>query len=309
MAQGAGWSGKKILVTGASGMLGRCLLSHFKGASLTGVSRRAGAGVEVCDLVDERLVARLFQKISPELVIHSAAFSDVDGCERDPNAAHESNALSTKNLSAICAAKSIPLIYISTNYVFSGQKAAPYLEGDEVFPVNVYGLTKLEGEQYVRQKPGPWTIVRTSWLFGAGNPKNFVNAVLEQLRYEKTVRVLADQIDSPTYVEDLAQALERVAVKLLAAADKRGERGTLHICNRGQATRLEMARRMKEWCQLDSVQVIEAERKDVPGRLAIRPAYSSLSSALYEKTFSTVLREWKESLREYVTQAASCASS
>ena len=228
-------------------MLGRSLLSRFAGAKVTGVSRTPDAGLAVCDLTDARRAAELFDGESPELVLHAAAYSDVDGCERDPRMAHEANALATRYLSDLCASRSTPLIYVSTNYVFSGQKASPYAEDDEVFPVNIYGLTKLEGEEFVRRKPGPWAIVRTSWLFGAGNPKNFVNAVLERLRREKTVPVLADQTDSPTYVVDLGEALERVAARLLqACSEKRPETGLYHVCNRGQATRLEMARRMKE---------------------------------------------------------------
>ena len=157
---------KKILVTGSTGMLGRVLMSDWSHAHrVTGLSRRGSAASIACDLSDPEKVRKVFSKARFDLVVHTAALSDVDGCERDPHAAWVSNALASRNLAAVCGRKKIPLIYVSTDYVFSGEKRSPYLESDPTHPVNVYGMTKLEGEIQVKTLAWVSALVRTSWLF------------------------------------------------------------------------------------------------------------------------------------------------
>jgi dTDP-4-dehydrorhamnose reductase len=298
----------KILVTGGSGMLGRALVRGLaKRHAVTSVSKSGREGALPCQLSDEAAVDRLFETSPFDLVIHTAAYADVDGCERDPALAHASNGTATRNLAHACGAKKVPFIYVSTDYVFDGKKNSPYTETDPVHPVNIYGMTKLEGEHYAAALCPVSVIVRTSWLFGAGNPSNFVNAVLARLRREKSVSVLDDQEDSPTYVGDLAEALESIG----AATAEKAKKGTVsheiyHVCNAGSATRYGMTLKMKEILGLRT----EVKRMDaaaLAGRLAIRPRFAVMSTARYEKAFGK-LRPWEEALKAYLLKEGTCAS-
>ena len=304
---------KRILVTGAGGMLGRILLTgewSKKNSLVVGLAREkhGDLGVLACDLSVEAQVKKIFSDQSFDLVVHTAAYSDVDGCERDPRRAHESNALASRYLAQACGQKNIPLIYVSTDYVFDGFKKSSYAESDRTCPVNIYGMTKLEGEYHTRKYSRISAIVRTSWLFGPGNPSNFVNHVLTRLKNEPAVAVLDDQEDSPTYVRDLAGALQEIGARLLDLKKKHPKKmvcETYHVCNSGTATRLEMARWMKKYLGLETVRVERADTKNIAGRLAVRPPHPVLSTALYRKVFKAPLRSWKESLRDYLEGPAS----
>ena len=285
-------------------MLGRELLENLsKSHDCVGVSRSGRLGTVVCDVSDQKQVKDLFKLHRPELVIHAAAYSDVDGCEREPKFAHASNALSTKYLAENCGKTLTPLIYVSTDYVFDGQKSTPYVETDPTCPVNVYGLTKLEGEYYAKGCRAPSVVVRTSWLFGAGNPNTFVNAIVERLKKERRVPVLDEQRDSPTSVRDLAGAIKKIAGSLLENKSKDKKRTEIfHVCNRGSATRYGMTLKIKEWLGLRGVRVEKADPSRIPNRLAIRPAYGVMSARRYEKFFGDCLRPWEEALRDYLTR-------
>lgn len=282
-------------------MLGRELVSRLAADNRVIGTSKSGRGDSIaCDLSRWEETRRLFSD-RVDLVIHTAAYSDVDGCEKNPALAHESNAIATRHLAEPCGEKGIPLIYISTDYVFDGQKRTPYAETDSVCPVNIYGLTKLEGECCARQWASVSAVVRTSWLFGAGNPKNFVNAIAERLKNEKTVPVLDDQEDSPTYVGDLAEALERIGLYLMdEAKKKRTIRDVFHVCNAGSTTRYGMALKIKECLGLTGTRVEKIPANAIPGRVAVRPAYAVMSSSHYCRSFTTELRPWQDSLSEYL---------
>ena len=300
-----------LLVTGASGMLGKALTRLLSEKyEVLGVSKRGLSGSRRCDLSVENEVRALVTSAKPALVIHTAAYSDVDGCEREPELAFGSNVLASKNLAKACAQNGVPWIYVSTDYVFDGRKKTPYDESEATGPVNIYGMTKWCGEYYALNGPVHSAVVRTSWLFGADNPANFVNAILERLQKEKTVSVLDDQTDSPTYVKDLSAALLKIGEHLLACQAKDPQKPAheiFHVCNAGAATRLEMTQRMKEWLHLP-VKIEKADRSQIKGRLAIRPAYVVMSTQRYEKFAGAKMRPWQESLKEYVNEAVLCAS-
>ncbi len=294
-----------ILITGASGILGSALMRRL-GKRARGVSRSGRGGAETADLSRAADVARLFAD-EPVLVVNAAAFSDVDGCERDAAQAWASNAESVKNLAVECSRRGVPFLHVSTNYVFDGRKERPYAEDDAASPVQIYGLTKLAGEHYALACSAPTAVVRTSWLFGEGNSKNFVAAIGEQLKREPVVRVLDDQVDAPTHVEDLTDALERVAAALEAArSGARRYREIFQVCNAGTGTRLEMARVMKE-SSGSPARVERLDASELKGRVAIRPAYGAMSPAKYEAAFGVRMRDWREALAEFV-RSAPCAS-
>lgn len=285
-------------------MLGRVLTKHLSAKhEVAAVSKSGRNNTVVCDLSQAEALEKFFGQHSFDLVIHTAAYSDVDGCERDPKLAHESNALATKYLAQNCTKFKISFIHVSTDYVFDGRKKSPYKEEDTVCPVNIYGLTKLEGEYYARTLPPVSAIVRTSWLFGPDNPANFVNAVTERLKHEKVVRVLDDQEDSPTYVADLAAVLEKIGDALFSLVNKNRDslyQETFHVCNAGSTTRYGLTLKIKEILGLKDVSVERFDKKDLAGRLAIRPAYAVMSTERFEKTFQMKMRPWEESLKEYL---------
>jgi dTDP-4-dehydrorhamnose reductase len=292
-----------VLVTGASGMLGRVLCRQLSSVyDVTGISKSGREGTQGCDISDPAGLALFFEKNNPDLVINTAAYSDVDGCERDPKLAFESNAIAVKNLAELCGRRGTALIHISTDYVFDGLKNSPYLETDTPGPVNIYGLSKLLGEYYAGRCLSPCAIVRTSWLFGPGNAANFVNAIAALLKKEKQVSVLDDQTDAPTYTEDLSAALIRIAERLLLPGrrNKNVPAEIYQICNSGSTTRYEMTVKIKEFLGLGGVKVLKTDRACVKGRLAVRPPYAVMSCRLFESSYGVSMRPWQESLREYL---------
>ncbi len=298
---------RKVLVTGASGMLGRSLMEHVsRTQDVIGTSRSGRFDTVACDLNERTQTEQLISKTAPSILIHSAAYSDVDGCEKDPLLARQINAFGTRYLAEACASRKITFVYVSTDYVFSGTKQKDlYLETDQTFPVNIYGLTKFEGEQYTIAAGGRSAIVRTSWLFGGPNPTNFVNAMIQRLKTEERVMVLDDQEDSPTHVKDLSAALLNIALSLAEAKDAAS--GVIyHFCNKGATTRFEMTQKMRDYMNLKEVRVDIQERRMIQGRVAVRPPRNVLSTARYEKTFGVQIRPWTDALREYIRE--SCAS-
>lgn len=288
-----------VLVTGASGMLGIAIQKTWGSDSkIIGISRRGLSSTLACNLCDEASLKKIFELHSFSLVIHTAAQSDVDGCEKDPEAAYENNAIATKNVATFCEKFKIPLIHVSTDYVFEGKSNAPYKESDTTFPIQIYGLTKLAAEYFVKKIKTPYAIVRTSWLFGSGNPKNFVNVMISKVKSNEEVGVLADQISSPTFTEDLAKWFLPLAQDLL----KNGGQRIFHACNSGTTTRFQMTLRMRDLLNQKNCKVTEVT--SIPQRPAARPAYSAMDNRLFNETFNLNIRSWEESIRDYI-----CASS
>jgi dTDP-4-dehydrorhamnose reductase len=259
----------RVLITGAGGQLGTALAEAFPDAdALT----RAD-----WDVTRHRtdLVTRCY------LVLHAAAWTDVDAAEADPEGAARVNVDGTRNVAALGA----PLVYFSTDYVFDGSKAEPYVESDEPRPLSVYGRTKLEGEREVREG---W-IVRSSWLFG-WTSKNFVRTMLELGSKQDEVAVVDDQRGSPTFVGHLAEATKDV-LEL--------PHGTYHVAAAGECTWAEFAEAVFEEAGLDCRvrRITTAEL----GRPAPRPANSVLRS----ERRAPELPQWREGLRECLERLAS----
>ena len=301
-----------VMITGFSGLLGGALVREMKGRyDVLGVARRGPPDGVSCDLSDEEKVKALFKSHKPALVLHTAAYSDVDGCEREPKKAYKNNALSCKYLSQACATHRVPWIYVSTDYVFGGRQRTPYREKDIPSPMNSYGLSKWCGEFYALSGGVSSAVVRTSWLFGPDSPANFVNAILRRLHQEKKVAVLDDQTDSPTSVKDLSQALMTIGEYLMTAHAQDPStirHDTFHVCNRGATTRYEMTVYLRDCLGLKGVDVEKVDRSRIQGRVALRAPYLVMSTAHYEHFFKQRLRTWQESLKEYAEEVAACAS-
>jgi dTDP-4-dehydrorhamnose reductase len=217
--------------------------------------------------------------VETDLVLHVAAWTDVDGAEADPTGAEAVNVVGTRNVVAL----GVPVLYYSTDYVFDGRKGEPYLESDEPNPLGVYARTKLEGEREVRDG---W-IVRSSWLFG-WTGKNFVRTMLALGEERDEVSVVADQIGCPTYVGHLAEATR----ELLELPG-----GVWHVAAEGECSWAEFARAIFEEAGLDC-RVREITTEEL-GRPAPRPAYSVLRS---EREGAPRLPHWREGLRECLSR-------
>lgn len=298
----------KILITGASGMLGYDLWSALGGSAehdLFGLGR--GDCPEFIhnkqnwlklDLTDPATTYQGITKVNPELVIHTAALTDVDFCELNPEKAYLTNTLGTRNITLACQRFDAAMLYISTDYVFAGEKpadSAGYREDDQPNPINTYGKTKYGGEFYLRHLLNKFYIVRTAWLFGKRR-KNFISEIVSRCNIGENsaksaeLKVVADQVGSPTYTKDLAQALSQLIKKNLY--------GVYHLTNQGGCSRFELAQEIINL--LDSKSKLNPLSQRELNRPALRPKYSVLENYNWQIQGFQPLRNWKEALREYL---------
>jgi len=275
----------RVLVIGATGLLGRVLLQEWAENDLTGVGSRD------VDIRDHSQLSQLFGRCRPEWTILVAGYTDVDGCERDPKRAHEVNCGGAMNVARAARDTRSKLLFVSTDYVFDGSKNTPYEPQDAACPINAYGRSKAEAEKGIREIFPSCCILRTSWLFGAAG-RCFPNTILELARSQKKLRVVADQIGSPTFNRDLARAI----VKLV----QEDARGTVHASNAGECSWCDFARELVLVAGLEDVAVEAVRTEDVP-RPARRPKYSVLSTASLEH-YGIRMRPWQETLGDYFAE-------
>ena len=277
----------RVLVTGATGMLGRDLVAHLAGRSCAVVAGdHAGF-----DVTDRHGLMTSVVAAAPDVVIHAAAWTAVDDCEADPDRAFAVNALGTRNVADACRLVGAHLAYLSTDYVFDGTADRPYVEWDAPNPLSVYGRSKLGGE--LELDPG-WTVVRTSWLFGA-HGRNIVRTVVDLARQGRTLRFVDDQRGCPTATTDLAPAVAELAL---------GRRpGVHHVTNQGPTTWYGLARDVVAAAGLDPalVEPTTTDRLDPP-RPAPRPANSVLDNAALRLAGLPLLPDWHEAMERYVKE-------
>jgi len=271
----------KILLTGAGGQLGRDVA-----AALAGVFEVHALDRARLDVSDRRQVSDTVFRMSPDWIVNCAAFTDVDRAERDQAAADAVNAQAPGYLAEAAARAGAAILHVSTDYVFDGAKGAAYDENDSPNPLNVYGRTKLEGEERVLASGARACLLRTAWLYGR-HGSNFVKAILEAARRGGPLRVVADQVGSPTLTTDLADA-----VHLLL---RRPAFGLFHVANQGAASRYQQARAIVG----ERVEVIPISSAE-SGRPAPRPANSTLTSVRWEAAGFPSLRPWQEALAQFV---------
>lgn len=285
----AGQLRKRALVTGSSGMLGRDVVPVLAGAGCQVFARpRAELDITSADQVD-----RTLREIRPEIVVNCAADTRVDACETDPRSA-EVNAGGVRLLADACRRQGCQLVQISTDFVFGGDKGAPYLETDRTGPLSAYGRGKLEGEEAALSVP-TGLVVRSSWLFGRGGG-NFVEAILKQVDSGKRVlTVVTDQRGRPTSTLDLAEAV----LALLEA----GAVGIFHFANGGEATWFDFAQDILLLSGHADVALHPTTSAEL-ARPALRPAYSVLATEKYEKVTGREIRHYREPLAEYLAARA-----
>jgi dTDP-4-dehydrorhamnose reductase len=240
------------------------------------------------DITDQAAVEKELGRYRPDVVIHCAAYTNVDGAEDKPEHAYRINALGTQNMAMACQQIGASMVYISTDYVFDGKMGRPYDEYDIPFPLSAYGRSKVAGESLARQHVDRLFIVRSSWLFGDGN--NFVRTILRAGYQHQLVRVVNDQSGCPTYAADLAEAI----AKLIATK----RYGVYHVVNSGITTWYDFA------CQIFSVcgKGVRVEPLSTAefGRPAPRPAFSALNDNLFRLVTGHVMRPWQEALQDFI---------
>ncbi|MBA4374380.1 MAG: dTDP-4-dehydrorhamnose reductase [Thermodesulfovibrio sp.] len=276
----------KVVLTGADGMLGRDIVSVFSGtASKTDLT---GLTLERLDITSLAAVMKTVRELKPDLLIHGAAYTDVDGAETDPEKAYLVNGVGTRNLAMASAELGCPIMYISTDYVFDGTKIGQYNEWDRTSPVNQYGLSKLMGEQFISSLTQKYYIVRTSWLCGK-NGKNFVGTISRLLDERESLDVVDDQRGCPTFAFDLALKLRELMEKGY---------GTYHITNSGNCSWYEFAKKIAEYKKSKTkINPVSSDKFASPAR---RPANSVLGNTMLRLEGIKPARLWEEALKEYL---------
>lgn len=279
-----------ILLFGSRGQLGREMLrtARERGVAVTGVAR---AEVEIAD---QDAVARAIDGTRPDVVVNAAAYTAVDQAEAEPDRARLANERGPAVLAAACARVGVPLVHVSTDYVFSGDKSGPYVESDPTTPLGVYGRTKADGEAAIRDRHRQHVILRTSWLYGEfGN--NFCKTMLRLSRERDDLRVVSDQRGCPTSTRDLAKAICLIAPRLRAGDDVWG---TYHLAGTGVTTWHGFAGQI-----VDSQAPITGRRPTVTPIATVdyptparRPSNSELDSSRFAHAFGYKAAPWRESV-------------
>jgi dTDP-4-dehydrorhamnose reductase len=277
----------RIAITGAGGQLGRDLLTE-----LAPQHECLGLTHLEAEVTDYEALSRCLAGIRPDLVIHAAAYTDVDGCERDPDRAFRVNAVGTWNVAAAAHACGAAIAAISTGFVFDGEKREPYTEFDTTNPLGHYGASKRAGEQAALMANPRTYVIRTQWLYGV-HGKNFPYAILRAASRGE-VRVVADQIGAPTYTVDLARMLGRII--------ETPRYGLYHANNAGSCSWYEFAAELYRLAGLDTsiLRPIPGSEWPTPTR---RPAYSVLRRYALELMGLDDARPWPEAARDFVAAA------
>lgn len=276
----------KVLVTGATGQLGMELMGLLQSDTRY---EYYGFGRKSLDVTDLVMVKRVFSDIKPHIIIHLAAYTAVDKAEKNPEEAFLVNGYGGRNVAVATQSIGSKLIYVSTDYVFNGDKHSPYNEFDFTSPTSIYGKSKLAGELFVRDLCLRYFIVRTSWLYG-NHGMNFVKKILSLTKEKDELSVVSDQIGSPTYTSDLCEYL----IELMETE----KYGTYHISNTGHCSWYDFAKKINELS--GSYVKLHACKTDPIVYPAPRPAYSVFEHQGLKLNGFTEPRRWEEALKEFM---------
>lgn len=274
---------KKLLVTGASGMLGQalCACLESRGHDVIPMPK------ELLDVTNYEQVESQLYESKPDLVLHCAAYTNVDQAESEPELAFLINGYGTENLAVVCNKIGSPLLYISSDYVFDGKNTKPYTTWDPTCPLSVYGKSKLAGEEAIKRHLDNFYIVRTSWLYGPFG-RNFVDTIYGKAEEGNPLRIVSDQVGSPTCTLTLSEMIADLIVT---------ERwGIYHATDDGVTSWYEFA---KEICAEFDIKISPISTKDYPVP-ATRPSYSVLDKTTLISTIGREPQSWQESLKSYI---------
>jgi len=281
----------RILVTGANGQLGRSIQQRV---SLVPTDEWIFTDRHSLPLEADDLTVRLIG-INPDIIIHCAAYTAVDKAETEQEKAMRINAQATKNIAVAAAHCNAFLVYVSTDFVFDGRKSEPYTEGDQPLPLNVYGQSKWQGELAVSSHCSRYLILRTSWVY-AEFGHNFVLTMMRLLKEKPELRVVYDQVGSPTYAGDIADFI----IYLCTLSSEEQVAGIYHFSNEGVAGWYDFAMAIRELISLKTP-VVPISSADYPAA-AQRPSYSVLSKSKLKKTFQWTVPYWRDSLQHCISR-------
>ncbi len=277
-----------VVVTGAHGQIGREVVAqaHAAGHTVVGLTR---TGRVPCDVTNHQEVLAALRSTAPDLVVHCAGWTDVDACEADPTTADVINHQGTRHVADACDSVGAHLVHLSTDYVFDGTKAGPYVESDAPHPLSVYGRSKLAAEQAL---PAGATVVRTSWVSGHQGP-NMVHTILRLAAQGGVIRMVDDQVGQPTIAADLAGALVQLGLARHA--------GVFHVTNQGPVSWAGFTAAVLELAGFDPTRVVPISTAELrPRRAAARPANSVLASTALQAAGLPLLRHHLPALAELV---------
>jgi dTDP-4-dehydrorhamnose reductase len=276
---------KKVLITGADGQLGRELVKVFEKSWSV-----IATDINTFDITNSRQVHDIITKKKPEWIIHCAAWTNVDAAAENPKAAMKVNGVGTKNICQAAKKVGARVVYISTNEVFNGKKTSLYKEGDTPKPINPYGESKLAGEKFCQKILGDNCVVaRSAWLYGPASKNNFPNKIIKKAEEQGSLKVVTDEISSPTYTPDLAKAIKKLV-------DKNAS-GVFHLVNEGKASRYDWAK-----------EILGEKRLNVPMspvklnsfQRASKPPKRAVLTNTRAKRLGVVLRNWRLANKEYL---------
>lgn len=292
----------KTLITGSEGQLGCELLRQAPLFNIEAV----GLDLPCLDITHEPGITKAFKEHKPDILINAAAYTNVDKAETDENACFAVNVNGPKNLAAACRDTGIPMIHISTDYVFDGTKKIPYTENDPVSPANIYGKSKAESEKVIRNILEKHIILRTSWLYGV-HGHNFVKTILRLGKEKEVIGVISDQFGSPTSAADLAETILMLSGRI---PDKNDIiYGTYNYCGEGITSWHGFAEKIieiaKQYIPVTTTQVKPLTSEDYPTK-AKRPAFSALDCNLIRQKLGIIPKPWQKSLEAVIGKIYSC---
>ena len=284
----------KIVIIGAGGRLGAALVREYRDRFEVAGFNRAQFDLSNLDRVRKKVRGTNF-----DVLINAAAFTNVDLCETERDRAFMINGEVPGVVAEICREKGAKLIHFSTDYVFDGEKRAPYTEEDEAKPISVYGASKLAGEKNVLAADGGHLVVRVSWVFGPDRP-SFVDSMVKHAQEHEKVDAIADKFSAPTYTLDIAEMLPRFFNRESAG-------GVLHFANAGECSWQEYAQWVVDCCEqgglpLKTKKIVGSKLKDMSNWVARRPVYSVLSTEKYAQLGGTSPRTWRDAVADYITR-------
>ena len=278
------------MVIGAAGMVGRAVIEHCSAREDEVIAHTR----QTLDITDQGAVSSAFRRDLPEVVINCAAWTDVDGCQLDPQRAYEVNARAVETLAINSRSSRASFITISTDFVFDGAKDGFYTQRDDPNPLSIYGDSKLQGERAAQAACARTIVVRTGWIFGLGG-RNFLSTIVERARRGEHLKAISDAYGTPTYASDLAARLHELAQLDLP--------GVYHIVNSGRGVSYEMFTRAALKAANCEELGVESTSMDVLQRPAPRPRNSRLRCLLSEAIGLPALPDWESALNVFAGQA------
>jgi dTDP-4-dehydrorhamnose reductase len=281
-----------ILITGSNGQLGQELKKLSKSVKFKAKHKFFFTDLEDLDITSSTDLRSFVQKNKIKFIVNCAAYTAVDKAESEPEKAELVNKMGPGHLAGISREYDIPLIHVSTDFVFDGKKSFPYVETDTANPISVYARTKLEGEQEVIKRSPTFAIIRTSWLYSEfGN--NFVKTILRLSKEKKELNIVFDQLGTPTCAKDLA-----LAIMTMIPKTRKGTREIFHYSNEGVASWYDFAKAILD-ISGSRCKVLPIEAKDYPVP-AKRPAYSVMNKSKIKEAFKLEIPYWRDSLKKCI---------